>query len=67
VDERRLYAIDEAVFVDRYGRRRRIVIGAGFVLAAALLGWLVLMGVGVVAAIVSPTGPAAAGDARTSV
>jgi MFS family permease len=67
VDERRLYAIDEAVFVDRYGRRRRVVIGAGLVLAAALLGWLALMGVGVIAAVVAPTVPAAAGDAQAPV
>ena len=67
MDQRRLYAIDEAVFVDRYGRRRRVVIGAGFVVAAALLGWLVLMGLGVVAAVVAPPGPAAAGDAPAAV
>jgi len=67
VNERRLYAIDEAVFVDRYGRRRRVVIGAGFVLVAVLLGWLTLMGIGVIAAVVGPTDPVAVGDPRASV
>jgi hypothetical protein len=64
------YAIDDAVFVDRYGRRRRVVIAAGVVVAAVLLVWLALMGMGVVAAVVVPTGqpgPAVAGDPPASV
>ena len=67
VTGRARYVIDDAVFVDRYGRRRRVVIAAGFVVAAVLLVWLALMGMGVVAAVVVPTGPAAAGDPPASV
>jgi hypothetical protein len=67
VDKRPRYAIDEAVFVDRYGRRRRVVIGAGFVVAAVLLGWLALMGLGVVAAVVAAGGPAGFGHPPTPV
>ena len=67
VTGRARYVIDDAVFVDRYGRRRRVVIAAGFVVAAVLLVWLALMGMGVVAAVVVPTGPAAAVDPPASV
>jgi hypothetical protein len=38
--------VDRAVFVDRYGRRRRAVIGTGFVLAAVLVAWLAVMCIG---------------------
>jgi hypothetical protein len=45
--------VDKAVFVDRYGRRRRAVIGAGLVVAALFVAWLALMFVGL--AVTPPT------------
>ena len=38
--------VDRAVFVDRYGRRRRAVVGTGVVLAVVLAAWLAVMCVG---------------------
>src|SRR5262245_59082328 len=38
--------VSRPVFVDRYGARRRLVIGVGLVLAVLLLAWLALVGVG---------------------
>jgi hypothetical protein len=35
--------VDKAVFVDRYGRRRRLVVGTGLVVAVALVAWLAVM------------------------
>jgi hypothetical protein len=48
-----MHRIDRAVFVDRYGRRRRVVIGLGTVLSLMLLGWLALVGVGVATALIA--------------
>ncbi len=43
--------IDNAVFVDRYGRRRKAVIGVGLTVSALLIGWLLFIGVGVAAVV----------------
>ncbi|HLL69205.1 MAG TPA: hypothetical protein VK453_26355 [Micromonosporaceae bacterium] len=45
----RLSVVEDSVFVDRYGRRRQVVIGAGVVLAGALVAWLALILFGVFA------------------
>ncbi|HEX8632172.1 MAG TPA: hypothetical protein VF755_28770 [Catenuloplanes sp.] len=45
--------MEKAVFVDRYGRRRRVVIGLGLIAAVALIGWLGLMVVSIVAVAVA--------------
>lgn len=47
-----------SVFVDRRGRRRLAVIGAGVVVTTALLGWLALMAVGIVAVVAGGPPPA---------
>jgi MFS family permease len=39
--------VDHAVFVDRYGRRRRLVVGTGLVVALALVAWLAVMALAV--------------------
>ena len=43
------------------------MITAGFIVAAVLLVWLALMGMGVVAAVVVPAAPVVAGDPPASV
>jgi len=43
-----------AVFVDRYGRRRRAVIGVGLLVAVMLVVWLTLMCGGLVVAMSQP-------------
>jgi hypothetical protein len=48
-----MHRIDQAVFVDRYGRRRRVVIGVGTVVSLMLAGWLALVGVGVATALLT--------------
>jgi MFS family permease len=47
------HKVEKAVFVDRYGRRRRVVIGLGLIAAVALIGWLGLMVVSIVAVAVA--------------
>jgi hypothetical protein len=46
-----VHRIDKAVFVDRYGFRRRVVICAGVAMCLLLVGWLLLVGVGVLTAV----------------
>jgi hypothetical protein len=42
---RRPAKVHKPVFVDRYGRRRRAVIGTGLVLGVLLVAYLLVMGV----------------------
>jgi hypothetical protein len=54
--------VEQQIFVDHCGRRRRLVIAAGLVVATALITWLALMVVSVVAAVASGApSPVAAG------
>jgi hypothetical protein len=39
-------ATDRPVFVDRHGRRRRVVLAVWTVTAAMLVGWLAVIGIG---------------------
>lgn len=51
--KRILNAIEEPIFVDRYGRRRLAVMSLGVLVAMALTAWLGLMAVGLVAIVVT--------------
>lgn len=53
VSARDARVIEDPVFVDRNGRRRPLVVGAGLVVALALIGWLALMVVSIVAVVFS--------------
>jgi hypothetical protein len=54
-----------SVFVDRYGRRRRAVVGTGVLVAAVLVAWLALMGI-VIATVVPHSQPSVPADAGTN-
>lgn len=59
-DRRNTDVVEHPVFVDRTGRRRQLVIGAGVLVAGLLVAWLAILIISVFA-LLAPGVPAAAG------